>query len=240
MKKWKLGWKAGLLLGAAMALSACGGGGGGSNQNKPRLRFVNASADALPLTFALDGDVKATGVTYPGLSANFFEEDQESYDVTVHEDGNNPDFDAITAGFGNDKEFLIFAVGLKNFGTETLKRLRLFVSEIDLTVPNGSKSRIYVLHAFNRSAGLDTPNIDLRNPGDNPQYKVENVSYGSIGTLNIDASTQTFVARRSGSDSVYATKIATFDPGGIYLALVSGVEGEVGAQAPAIEFLKLN
>ena len=97
-----------------------------------------------------------------------------------------------------------------------------------------------MFHAFLRSSGLDTPNIDLRNPGDNPQYKVENIAFASTGNLTIDSSTQTFVARRNDSESVYATQTFTFAPGGIYLAIVAGVEGQVGVQAPKIEFIKLN
>jgi hypothetical protein len=158
----------------------------------------------------------------------------------VHEDGVNPELDAIAASFSNDNEYLIACVGLENFGTEFLKRLRLRSLAIDLTAPNGNKSRLYVLHAFNRSTGLETPNIDLRNPGDNPQYKVENIAFGDIGTLEIDASTQTFVARRNESESVYATNTGTFVPGGIYLVIVGGLEGAVGVQEPRIEFIKIN
>jgi hypothetical protein len=232
--------KVGIVAVAAIAMVACGGGGGGGNANKPRIRYVNASADSTALTYTLDGEVKASGVTYLGLSPNFEEEEQASYDVAVHEDGDNPDFDAITASFGNDKEYLMAAVGLENPGGEPLKRLRLFGLEISLTAPNGNQSRIYVLHAFNRAAGLETPAIDLRNPGDNPQYTVTNIAYGSIGTLDIDASTQTFVARRNASESVYATNTGTFAAGGIYLAIVGGVEAASGAQAPVIQFIKIN
>jgi hypothetical protein len=232
--------KSALLVGLALTLTACGGGGGGSSVVKPRIRFVNASPDSASLTYTVDGDTKATGIAYLGLAPNFIEETAFSYDLAVHEDGANPDLDAIVAQFANDKEYLICTVGLEFYGTEFLKRLRLVAPEIDLTAPNGNKARIYVLHAFNRSAGLDTPNIDLRNPGDNPQYKVENIAFGSIGTLTIDASNQDFVARRNDSESVYATKNFTFDSGGIYLGIVGGVEGQVGTQAPKIEFVRIN
>lgn len=240
MKTLNLGWKTALLCTIGLVLAACGGGGGGSSPNKPRLRYLNASPDASPLSFSLDGNLRASGIGYLDLSPEFDEEDADSYDLTVKEDGDNPDFDAITASFGDDREYMVFGVGLENFGTETLKRLRLFVSEVSLTAPNGNKSRIYVLHAFNRATGFDTPNIDLRNPGDNPQYKVENISYGTIGALEIDASTQTFVARRSSSESVYVTKTETFVGGGIYIGIVSGVENAVGPTAPAITFIRIN
>ena len=237
-----LWFKAALAAVVAVSLVACGGSGGGSGSgvNDPRIRYVNASPDVSPVTFTLDGDVKATGIAYLGMSPNFAEEKQDSYDVAVHEDGANPELDAIAANFSNDTEYIVACVGLENFGTEFIKRLRLRSLAIDLTIPNGNRSRLYVLHAFNRSVGLDTPNIDLRNPGDNPQYKVENIDFGNIGTLEIDASTQTFVARRSESESIYATNTGTFAPGGIYLVIVGGIEGEVGVQAPGIEFIKLN
>jgi hypothetical protein len=48
------------------------------------------------------------------------------------------------------------------------------------------------------------------------------------------------VVRRNASESVYATNSATFDGGGIYLVIVSGVEAEVGPLAPTITFVKLN
>lgn len=236
----RFGWKLGLIAAAAVSLVACGGGGGGGSVNKPQVRYVNASPDADPLTFSLDGDDKASGVGYLGLSTGFQEEDAESYDVSVREDGNNPSLDAFTTQFANENEYLVTAVGLENFGADPFKRLRLVSLQINLTAPNGSRSRVYVLHAFNREGGLDTPNIDLRNPGDNPQYRVENIAFGALGTLDIDASTQTFVARRNNSESVYATETFTFAGGGIYLAIVGGIENATGAQAPQIEFIRLN
>lgn len=234
-------WKTGLLICLAATLTACGGGGGGgSSASKPRVRFVNASVDSTALTFKLNGDTEATGVLYPGISSAFKNKDQNSYDIAVREDGGTEDLDASIATFVNEKEYLVSAVGLESFGSEPQKRLRLVAPEIDLTAPNGNKARIYVLHAFVRATGFDTPNIDLRNPGDNPQYKVENIAFSSIGTLLIDASTQTFVARRTGTESVYATQTFTFDPSGVYVGIVSGIEGEVGASAPKIQFIKLN
>ncbi|MCC7229158.1 MAG: DUF4397 domain-containing protein [Fimbriimonadaceae bacterium] len=236
----KIGWNAGLLLVVAFSLSACGGGGGGQSINKPRLRYVNASPDVNPLSFLIDGSIKTTGIAYLGISPAFVDEDAKEYDMAVREDGELSDLDSVVTGFENEKEYLVCVAGLKNFGSEFVKRLRLVTPQIDLTAPNGNKSRIYVFHAFLRSSGLDTPNIDLRNPGDNPQYKVENIAFASTGNLTIDSSTQTFVARRNDSESVYATQTFTFAPGGIYLAIVAGVEGQVGVQAPKIEFIKLN
>lgn len=234
------GWKVGLIAALAVSLVACGGGGGGGGVNDPRIRYVNASPDTDPVTFSLDNNDRATGVAYLDLSPAFQEEDQNSYDVAVREDGTTPALDAFTAQFGNENEYLVVCVGLKNFGSEPFKRVRLANLQINLTAPNGNRSRLYVLHAFNREGGLDTPNIDLRNPGDNPQYKVENIAFGSIGMLEIDASTQTFVARRNDSESVYATGTFTFSGGGIYLAIVGGIENATGVQEPQIKFVRLN
>jgi len=234
-------WKAGLLMCLAAAAVACGGGGGGSSSvTKPRIRFINASVDSTALTFKVNGDVDASGVTYGALSSGFIEKTQDSYDLSVREDSGGDDFDSAVTNFLNNKEYLVGAVGLENWGGESLKRLRMIAPEIDLTAPNGNKSRIYVLHAFLRPAGFDTPNIDLRNPGDNPQYQVTNIGFGEIGTLTIDSSTQTFVARRSGTESDYVSQSFTFDSQGIYVAIVCGIEGQVGAQAPKIQFIKLN
>lgn len=239
MKSLGFWWKTSVVLIAALSMAACGGGGGGGVTNDPRLLYVNAAADTSPLTFSLDGNNQATGIGYKDLSP-LLEQEQNTYDLAVREDGDNPDFDAIATGFQDDREYIVAAIGLENFGAEPLKRVRLFTPEINLTAPNGNRARIHVLHAFNRAVGLETPAIDMRNPGDNPQYKVENIGYGSIGALEIDASTQTFVIRRNNSESVYITNTGTFDGGGIYLALVSGVEAEVGLLAPTVTFIKLN
>ncbi len=233
-------WKLGLFAAIAVSLVACGGGGGGGSVEEPRVRYVNASPDTLPLTFTLDDSDEATGVSYLSMSSRFEDEDADSYDVSVREDGDNPALDAFTTQLANDNEYLLATVGLKNYGSEPFKRLRLVNLQINLNAPNGNRSRVYVLHAFNREGGLDTPNIDLRNPGDNPQYKVENIGFGAIGTLEIDSSTQTFVARRNNSESVYATETFTFAGGGIYLAIVGGIENATGTQTPQIKFLRLN
>jgi len=234
-------WKAGLLVFVAVAAVACGGGGGGTGTTKPRIGFLNASFDSTALTFKIDGDVKASALGYLGSSASFIEEKQDSYDLAVQEDGSgNPDLDSFVTNFLNQKEYMVAAVGQENYGSEPLKRLRLVAPQIDLTLPNGNTSRIYFLHAFSRAAGFDTPAIDVRNPGDNPQYEVDAIDFGSTGTLTVDASTQTFVARRSGTESVYATSTFTFVSGGIYIGVVCGIENGTGTQAPKIQFIKVN
>ena len=234
-------WKAGLCVFLAASLTACGGGGGGGRTaSKPRIRFVNASPDSTALTYSIDGSVEASAIPYLGLSDKFKDKDPDSYDLSVREDAGSEDLDAVVGSFSNEKEYLITTVGLEAYGAEPVKRARIVSPEIDLTVPNGTKSRIYVLHGFLRATGFDTPNIDLRNPGDNPQYKVENIDFGSIGTLTIDATTQTCVARRTGTESVYATQTFTFDAGGIYLAIVGGIEGGSAPLDPKITFIKIN
>ncbi len=232
--------KVGIVVVLACALTACGGGGGGgSKNNPPRLRYLNASPDAGPLTFKLDSEPRASGVTYPGVSPDLDTITQSDYDVSVSEDGGN-DLDAQAVGFANEKEYLVAAVGLEDFGVEFFKRLRLVMYEVNLTPPNGNRSRIYGLNGFIRVPGIDTPNIDLRTPGETPQYKIENIAFAAVVSAEIDSSTQTFIARRSGSDSEYATGTFTFEPGGVYVAVFAGIENAVGAQAPRIEFLRIN
>jgi len=235
---WKLGSRIGILHLVAIAVFACGGGGGGRSFNQPRLAYLNGSPDAGNLTFTIDSQERTTGLAYPTASP-LDEIAAGGYDLAVHQDGDNPDLDALAASLENEKEYLVSAVGLMNFGGEFFKRLRLTIFEINLTPPNGNRSRIYFVHGFVRDTGFDTPNLDLRNPGETPQYKIENVAFGSVGTTDIDSSTQTFVARVNGSDVVFATATGTFDPGGIYVALVSGQENGVGAMAPALTFIKI-
>lgn len=237
---WDYLAKAGLAALAMNALWACGGGGGGANTNPPRLRYLNGSPDSAPLTFKLDSDNRVTGVTYPGVSPNIDSVMQDGYDFAVAEDGDNPDLDSAAFGIVNEHEYLVGAVGLKNFGDEFFKRLRLVVYDVNLTPPNGNRSRIYAINGFVRAVGFDTPAVDLRNPVENPTYKIENIAFGGIGTAEIDSSTQTFEARRNGSTTVYATGTGTFEPGGVYVAMIAGIEGGVGTQAPRIEFLRIN
>jgi hypothetical protein len=223
------------------AMVGCGGGGGGgSSVPKPTIKFLNASPDSTALTFLMNDDVRASGLAYLESSPTFVTIDPNDYDMFVREDGSPEDLDAITATLGADKDFVATAIGLENFGTENLKRIRIVPIEVDMTAPNGSKARLYILHTFNRQVGFDTPAIDFQSPGDNPQYKVTGINFAGAATLTVDSGSQTFEARRAGTENVYATATQALDAGGIYIVLFTGIEGQVGTQAPQLVFVKLN
>jgi hypothetical protein len=226
---------------AVVALTGCGGGGGGgSSVPKPTIRFTNVSPDSTSLSFLFDDDVKASGLVYLASTPTFAEVSANDYDIFVTEESTGDVLDAITSTIQADKDYVIAAVGLETYGDEFEKRVRIVGTQVDLTAPNGSKARLYVLHGFNRSVGFSTPSIDFQSPGDNPQYKLTNIGFGQVQSIVVDAGSQTFEARRNGTENVYVTSTQTLDDGGIYLVIFSGIEGAVGAQAPQMTFQKLN
>lgn len=233
----------GVLL-AAM-LGGCGGSGNGTNLPDPLERFVNVSPDSVPLDFYINDDVKAPSLAYLASSGNVTVLNGDK-DISVRDGGTT--LDAVAFTFQKDKQYLALAVGLENYLTETEKRLRLVAFQYDKNPPNGSKARLLVEHAFSRAAGFLTPNIDFQGgpsatyDPNNPQFKVADVAFAEAPTtLEVDSDVPIiFQVRRAGTENVYASSTDTFDPGGIYLALATGVEGAAGAQAPSIVYVKLN
>lgn len=227
---------------AAAAIVGCSGGGGGNSLPDPVIRFVNSSPDANPLTFNYDTTPKATGLTYLQSSGNVTVDDQD-HDLSVTDSVSGDIIDALAVTLTKDKQYISVAKGLETFGSENEKRLRLLNFEYDKTSPNGSKARLLIIHAFNRATGFLTPDIDFQNPGNNPQYSVPGISYSddTPKTLLVDSDVSLqFDARRAGTENVYASATTTFDSGGIYLVLITGIEGGAGSLAPQINYIKLN
>jgi hypothetical protein len=238
----------GLLIAAAastlvVALAGCGGGGVGSNLPDPTVLFINSSPDSNPLDFFINTDKKATALAFldPAPVATTKKAD---HDISVQDSTDQSELDATAFSFADDTKYVSLALGLENYGAETLKRLRLVTFQYDKNAPNGTKARLLVIHGFMRQTGFDTPNIDFQNPGDNPQFSAQNIAFASSqpSTLTVDSGVSLiFQARRAGTENVYASDPGkTFDAGGIYLALVTGVENGVGNQAPQIKYIKLN
>lgn len=226
----------------AAVLTGCGGGGIGPNLPDPIVRFVNSSPDSNPLDFFVDTDKKAPALAYLATSADMTIKHGDS-DVSVQDSTDQTELDAIAGTFSQDRKYVVMGLGLENFGTENLKRLRLMVFNYDKNPPNGTKARLLIIHGFMRAPGFDTPNIDFRNPGNNPQFSSPNISFAAQPvTLEVDSGVSlAFQARRASTENVYASDPGTvFDASGIYLALVTGVEGTIGTQAPTITYIKLN
>lgn len=230
-----------LLAVAGVSLSGCGGGGGGGGNGlpDPTMRFYNGISDMAAINFLLDDDVIAALLPYLGSTPDFKDVKPEIKDLRLQEDGTSVDLWSEVINPSKDKHYLVTAIGLKNFGTETLKRPRFFTVEIDRTPPNGTRAKLQIIHAYNRAANFGTPNIDFQTPGNNPQFKANDVGYGNGRLLEVDAGNFTWEARVVGTENVIASKNVTLTGGRIYAAFVLGVEGGAGAAAPRIEFVEL-
>ncbi len=229
-----------LIAGALFGSAGCGGsGGGGVSASTPQARFFNATPDSTSLDILLDNTVKGSQLAYLGSNPDFVNVDIKDYDLSVEEHGSTEQlWDEAWTPQAN-QNYCIVALGLESFGSENIKRLRFAEIQTDRSIPNGNKSRLIVVHAFNRDPGFETPNIDFQTPGENPQFKLGNIAFGSSQTLLIDSGPQTLLARRAGTELVYAQKDVTLDSGKIYLTIVSGIESGVGPQAPQITLIPL-
>jgi hypothetical protein len=230
-------------------LVGCGGGGSGSGLPDPIIRFVNASPDSNPQDFFIELVNKAPGITFISASAEVTTKKGDK-DISVQDATDQTVLDSVAFNFAEDKKYIGMTVGLQNYGVETLKRLRLLAFEYDKNPPNGSKARLLVVHGFLRAPGFDTPNIDFQGGAvgsydpNNPQYSVTDVAFGAAAPTELEVDSGValiFQARRTETENVYAADPSfTFDGGGIYLAIVTGVEGAVGIQAPQVKYIKIN
>jgi|CXWL01.1.fsa_nt_gi hypothetical protein len=237
-----LTWMA--IAGLGLALTGCGGGGTtGTNEPDPAARFINGSCDTTSLEFVhfVDGveTILQTGIGYLGSSTTFFDVEPEDLDLGVREVGTTEDLWNEVFAMERDKDYLICVLGLKTFGIETEKRLRIQRYLIDRNAPNANKSRIYVVHGLNRSSGNQTTGIDFQNPGNNPQYKLTDIAYLNEQHIDIDSTTHTFEARRFGTESIYVQRTFAFESGKIYVVLLSGVEDGIGTNAASMEIIEL-
>lgn len=232
---------------AALAAMSCGGGGGTGEVVKPKIRFLNASPDSSGVDYTFDLDVRGTDVQFqqvqPAIGANpsFIEVDPKAYDVITSDHNTAEQLDAQALNVTASNTFLFASFGLRNYGTEPLKRFRTTMFPLDMTAPNGNKAKLFVFHGFMRATGFETPPVDFQNPGDNPQYRITGIDFGNSNTITVDSGNSlTFEVRRSGTEQVYVSSTPTLDAGGIYFVLITGVEGGAGPQAPSVTYLKLN
>lgn len=234
----------------ALALVGCGGGsGGGGNKGdtKARIAYVNASPDTGSLEFQLNGDTRAT-VPF-GTASDFESVSPKDYDVSVRAPGADDTIWSEAHTFNRDTDSIVVSVGLRTpFADNSVppvvendKRLVLAFSGPNRTAPNGNVARLIVVHGFVRKAGFPTPAIDVQSPGDNPAVVVAtNVGFGAFAAKDVDAGAQTLVVRQNGTQQEFVPSTTyTLGAGKIYIALVSGIEGGAGGQAPAIRLIEL-
>ncbi|MBL8048006.1 MAG: hypothetical protein JNJ45_04925 [Chthonomonas sp.] len=241
---------------SGVLLSGCGGGGALTTLPNPKYRYFNLSVDATINASLNDSDV-ATNVPYLGGTPAFnsveFRNDADGgYDATTYVPSTEIEVRNEQV-WQRDQEYIWISYGLANFGTENIKRLEQTFFTVDRDAPVGNRARLIIFNALVEKDGVDPYAIDFRsfdpsNPagGENPQFNRANLSFGDFSTsthvLDIDSGTLTFQARQNGADAavVYAQKTFVFDPGGVYLAVVSGKVGSpTVALQPQITFFKL-
>ena len=222
-----------------MLLACGGGGGGGSNLPDPDIRFFNGSPDSVALNFLLNDDIEGAQLAYLQSTPDFESFEPEIRDVRIQEDGTSVDLWSEVLDMVEDHSYLVSAIGLENFGSEPLKRIRFLIADLDRTPPNGTRAELIIIHGYNREAGLETPGIDFQTPGDNPQFRTTGIDYATARQLDVDAGNWTFEARREGTETILVSQNITLGGGKIYAVYVLGVENGVGALAPRIEFVEL-
>ena len=228
------------LVGAIVALFLVGcGGSGSSSLPKPMVRVINASPDSTALDFLVDDETLGSAIIPLGSSPDFAAVDSGDRDVVILENGTTIQLVAEVQNFEDDRNYLIVALGLKLFGTEDLKRLRALTLQVDRTIPNGNKARLYVVHAYNRKVGFLTPNIDFQTPGDNPLFQIPNMAFGTQTSILVDSGAVTYEARRAGTTSVLASATTTLGAGKIYAVIVGGIEDEAPPKNPTITFIEV-
>lgn len=236
---------------AALAVLVVAGCGGSTVKGEealpdPTIKFVNAASDSGAIEFYLNDELKAANVNYLSASGPFmkvpFKSDLDGgYDLSSRVPGSQDDIDRISNLLERDRHYVAVTLGLLNpaDGDEE-KRARVALTEIDRVAPTGDKAHLYVLHAFNRPPGDETPQLNFQTPGDNPQFKLENLEFGGSQDIVVDSGFQTFEARRADVDgeNVYASAGVTLKSGGIYFVIIGGIQDDPNTP-PILHFIEL-
>lgn len=218
--------------------------------------FVNACPDSGQVTFFLnDEDLSGalskreyTGlVTFPFISAA-----DGAYDVSLEEPDRSIAYDTQAQFFDHDTTTIMVAIGLKNpVQGEELKRLREIFVTPDRTAPIGDTARLFIVHAFNRKQGFQTPKLILQNFGDQPKFQSTNMSYGGSATMDVDsgqyvtdhqnpANDNHWIAKDPDNDQVYCENPdVTLKPGALYLVICGGLEDPNPLVRQNIQFIEV-
>ncbi|MBX3119100.1 MAG: DUF4397 domain-containing protein [Fimbriimonadaceae bacterium] len=202
-------------------------------------RFFNGSSDSGPLDFWLNDDNKAPSISFDTATPAFEEVKPDELDVILNSAGVQDQLDALLFTFVKDKDYIIAALGLENYGSEPLKRLRLVVQEVNRKFINGNVSRLVIFHGYNRETGFETPEVDFQNPGSNPQFKVSEIAFAAAKTANITSGVQNFEVRTSGTENIIVTATHNLLPGKTYAVFILGQENGTGDFTPKVTFIEL-
>jgi hypothetical protein len=238
-----------VVTGVLGGLYGCGGGGSSlsSAVTTAHVRFINSGPDSTSLNFALNTTVDAAGLKYLTSTPSFINYSPETYDISAEEVSGTEDLANDADALSANTSYLVIGYGLENYtgpdGPEIQKRFDVTPVSVDVSVPNGGLARIIVFAGFIQQFGYDTPTIDFQDveTSGTPQYPLTNIAFGSTATELVTPGSFTFEVLRDGTTMQYATASAfTFVAGKTYLALVSGIEGATGAEAPQIKFISLD
>lgn len=234
----------GLVVAAAVMLVGCGGNSGGSTLSDPLVQFRNASTDAGNLQFRIDDTVRASG-DYLGGPAEYIRltpsTDPDGFDFSIHDGGTGADLVRIAQPLAQDSNTFFVVHGLRTVAAgDDAKRLRLSQFNVNRQRPNGNRARLIVFHGFERPAGLATPSLVLKAPGENTPFQTGAIETGGTQSIDVDSGTSIWEVKRSDGDAVYVSQSTTLVPGGIYVVLISGVEGAPSfATQPRLTFISI-
>ena len=227
----------------ALALFGCGGGsggGGGDDSSDTRIAFLNASPDTGSLDFLLNDSAKASDVPY-GTSTTFGSYKAKDYDLSIRASNDTEVLWSESKLFNADQDYVVMGVGLRTPPSDDTQRLVIKLGSLSRVPVNGNRARLLVINALVRKAGFATPPIDFRGPGENPVVGPDssNIAFGNSVAIEVDSGAQTFQARQNGTEQVFVERNFNLTPGGVYFALISGLEGENGPSAPEIRLIPI-
>lgn len=228
---------------AGAAAVGCGGSGGSgsSSSGAPTIRYFNSVPDSTALDFRLDEAPTSStqSIPYGGSSSSFTSMSAAEHDVDFLEHAQTQPLWSEADTFSTGTDYVAVAVGEEGYGSEFLKRPQLVVAPVDRSVPNGSKSRLFIVNGLIEAPGVPTPAIDFANPGQNPQFTTgaNPIPPASGAEMVIDSGSEEFIARETGTQGSYVDKTFSFASGGVYLMLVTGIVGS--GQAPDIKQIQL-
>jgi hypothetical protein len=187
----------------------------------------------------LNDTVTAGSIPYGGSSPNFQTISPATYDVSITEHSQTQSLFAVTDPLTNNTDYAIVALGEENYGSEFLKRAQVLIVPVNRTAPNGSKAQLYIVNGFEEASGFPTPSIDFTNPGQNPTFSSTGIAPAASASLLVNSGSQDFLVRQTGSQGNIVESVLNLNSGGVYLIIVSGIDGATGTEAPEIQLIQL-
>ena len=217
----------------AITVLACGGGGTAVEVPDPTIRVINL-APAVAVDCYINDSVSVSNVATGDVTTIFKSTPNEEQDYSINENGSSIPVDSQSKTLNKNSNSLAIAFGLKDFGTENIKRLRFDFFEVFRLAPNGNKARVYAFNSLVRATGEDSYAVIFKNPGTNPAVQFSPVDYGQMTSTEIDAGPITLTAQRQFTETEVVTTTKDFEAGKIYLMVFGGQD-----PTPTITFFEI-